>query len=52
VNPRNFEESTKYGKVGQSDGVIVGRVRLVSSRSLGSNCRSFLGARCIPEHEA
>jgi hypothetical protein len=30
----------KYVKVGQSDGVIVGRVRLVSSRSLGLDCRS------------
>jgi hypothetical protein len=37
---RKFEESIKYGKAGQSDRVIVGRVRLVSSSSLWSNCRS------------
>jgi hypothetical protein len=42
---KNFMRHTttlglKYGKVGQSNGVIVGRVRLASSRSLGSNCRS------------
>jgi hypothetical protein len=29
----------KYGKAGRSDGVIIGRVRLASSRSPGSNCR-------------
>jgi hypothetical protein len=29
-----------YGKARHSDGVIVGRVRLASLRSLGSNCIS------------
>jgi hypothetical protein len=54
VNPRNFEDSTKYGKAGRSDGVIVGRVRLASSRSLGSNCRSpkFWVQDVYPEHGA
>jgi hypothetical protein len=29
----------KYGKAGRSDGVIIDKVRLASSRSPGSNCR-------------
>jgi hypothetical protein len=29
----------KYGKVGQSDRIIIGRVRPGSSMILGSNCR-------------
>jgi hypothetical protein len=42
---KNFMRRTttlglKYGKAGRSDGVIVGRVRLASSRSLGLNHRS------------
>jgi hypothetical protein len=43
---KNFMHHTttlgvKYGKAGRSNGVIVGRVRLASSRSPGSNCRSL-----------
>jgi len=33
VNLRKFEEMTKYGKEGRSDGMIVGRVRLENSSS-------------------
>jgi hypothetical protein len=44
----------KYGKVGWSDRVIVGRVRLVSSRSLRSNCNSpkFWVQDVYPEYGA
>jgi hypothetical protein len=52
VNPRNFEDSTKYGKAGQTDRVIIGRGRVASSRSLGSNCRAqkFWVQDVYPEH--
>jgi hypothetical protein len=52
VNPRNFEDSNKYGKVGRTDGVIVVRFNLVSSRSLGSNfrARNFWVQNVYPEH--
>jgi hypothetical protein len=52
MNPRKFEDSTKYGKVGRIDKVIVGRVILASLRILGSNCRAqkFWVQDVYPEH--
>jgi hypothetical protein len=40
-------------KVGQTNGVIVGRGRVASLRSLGSNCRAqkFWVQYVYPEHE-
>ena len=38
MNPQNSEKSTKYGKEGRTDKLIVGRGRAVSSRSVGLNC--------------
>jgi hypothetical protein len=40
VNSQKFEEMTKYGKAERSDGVIVGRVKLVNSSIMWLNCRS------------
>jgi hypothetical protein len=53
VNPQNFEDSTKYGKAGQIDRIIVGRGRVASLRSAGSNCRAcnFYVQDVYPEHE-
>jgi hypothetical protein len=40
-NPPNFENSTKYGNVGQVDKLIAGKDMITSSRSVGSNCRAW-----------
>jgi hypothetical protein len=49
----NFENSTKYGKVGRIDKLIAGRGMVASSRSVGSNCRArkFWVQDVYTEHE-
>jgi len=50
MNPRNFEDSNKYGKVGQTYRVIVGSVWLSSSRSTGLKYKAPNFWVLYPEH--